>query len=228
MSVSLIIDNRESKLKCLFQDFPCSNLEHGDFQIHYDDKILLVIERKTIADLYASINDGRYKNQKVELLSVYSSNMIYYIIEGNVDKKEKTLMSCIINMMIRDNIKVFITKDVNDTYDLIDNIYRRIKEDPNKYIGGENHLQVIKSKNKDLTRKKMFELQLCQIPSISQKTALAICDKYSNLKTFLDTLKDFNNAEKLKALKEITHNNNKKISGTSAENIIKYMFEDGS
>lgn len=46
--------------------FPCpvefENLEHGDIVVIYEDNPIFVFERKTVADLKASIHDGRYRN----------------------------------------------------------------------------------------------------------------------------------------------------------------------
>ena len=97
------------------------NLEIGDIQFIENDKIIYILERKTINDLEASIKDGRYKEQKMRLLSNHSDN-IYYIIEGNIDDcntlNRKTLTS-IINMSFRDNIKVISSNNIKDTYDII-------------------------------------------------------------------------------------------------------------
>ena len=95
MAVSIIIDNRESKIYSgiIERDLDkYSNLitiekqqlEIGDIHIKYMD-LIVIYERKTIKDLLSSIKDGRYKEQKARLLSFrdsYSSN-INYIIEGD-------------------------------------------------------------------------------------------------------------------------------------------------
>jgi ERCC4-type nuclease len=39
-------------------------LEVGDFLIYDGDELLLLVERKTVADLCASITDGRFRQQK--------------------------------------------------------------------------------------------------------------------------------------------------------------------
>ena len=56
-----------------------------------DDVLLLIIERKSISDLLASIKDGRYEEQSFRLLNSADKHSIVYIIEGmftyNTDKK---------------------------------------------------------------------------------------------------------------------------------------------
>ena len=57
-------------------------LEIGDIHVVFNDNIY-VYERKTMNDLMSSIKDGRYKEQKLRLLSDKSFNNINYIIEGS-------------------------------------------------------------------------------------------------------------------------------------------------
>ena len=64
--MNIIIDNRENDLIKLLNknkyNFTTSNLDVGDIQYKNDDKIIYIIERKTVNDLGASIKDGRYKD----------------------------------------------------------------------------------------------------------------------------------------------------------------------
>ena len=80
MLLEILIDNRENKLKEFFDnhvfkdskqtpEITYSNLDIGDIIIKKDGKTLLIFERKSIPDLYSSINDGRYKEQKIRLLN---------------------------------------------------------------------------------------------------------------------------------------------------------------
>ena len=77
--MNLVIDSRESKLKKYFtsneKNIPISfqSLDIGDIQLvsQSDNSIQYIIERKSISDLYSSINDGRYREQKARLLSMY-------------------------------------------------------------------------------------------------------------------------------------------------------------
>ena len=84
MKYTLLIDYREKSLKTYFETFDFTNDKHlkniilkienldlGDIIIKKDEKVILIIERKTLQDLYSSINDGRYKEQKVRLKTNY-------------------------------------------------------------------------------------------------------------------------------------------------------------
>jgi ERCC4-type nuclease len=150
-AMELHIDNRERELihSSKFPNAKLSNLELGDIVIKYNDKTFAIFERKTLADLAASIKDSRYKNQKKRLLENYDVKKIYYIIEGvldyavpeQVDVKingisKNTLLSCIYNMSFRDHIQVFRTSGINETIALIQGVFKRVSEDPEKYVGG--------------------------------------------------------------------------------------------
>lgn len=234
--VSIIIDNREKGLKDLVNvPFEEKNLVHGDVQLVYNGTVLAVLERKTVQDLCASIKDGRYKNQKAAMLEAYPPGTIYYVLEGGFDYSEtdtthfgiakKALVSCMINSMLRDNIKVFVTNSIQETAGLVDSIYARVSENPGKYSGTVQAVaQVIKPKNKDMTPKKMFELQLCQVPGVSSKTAKAFSSRYESMARFVGSLSGMSAHEKAKALKEITLDNNNRVSSLVVKNIVSLLF----
>ena len=88
--VEIIIDSRELKLKEIISkdlnlNIEFKNLDLGDIVFKKNDKEILIVERKTINDLYSSIRDGRYKEQKIRLLSNSNANL-FYILEGNIDE----------------------------------------------------------------------------------------------------------------------------------------------
>ena len=146
--MELIIDNRENSLIKLLEENNINfekNLEIGDIQFIENDKLIYIIERKTVNDLGASIKDGRYKEQKMSLLANNTGN-IYYIIEGNIDDcntlNRKALLGSIINMIFRDNIKIINSNNVLDTYNIIiqiqtkynDGKFKQIENNKDSYI----------------------------------------------------------------------------------------------
>ncbi len=96
--LNLEIDNREPlSIKeyfienCKTINCQLKNLEQGDFIIRdLNQNILLLIERKSISDLLASVKDKRYTEQcqRYSQLNIPNSN-IYFIIEGNHNNIEK-------------------------------------------------------------------------------------------------------------------------------------------
>ncbi len=73
----------------------------GDIIFYYNDEIRYVIERKTICDLYSSIKDGRYKEQKARLFNNYAKNQIIYLLEGSINENKKILATHFIGVVHR-------------------------------------------------------------------------------------------------------------------------------
>ena len=114
-TMKIIIDEREISLynKCIEAkqtyppDYPSISITKtvlaiGDISILTDDnKDIAIIERKTLADLLASIKDGRYEEQSYRLIhstKIHPHNIIY-LIEGGIfslDFKERKLIHSII------------------------------------------------------------------------------------------------------------------------------------
>ena len=105
--MKLVIDNRENKLIEHFKNrehVEIKMLEIGDIIFYHEDKIVLLIERKTITDLSSSIKDGRYREQKKRLLCCgIPVDKVLYLLEGDVNNtysgrvKTKTIIGSIIN-----------------------------------------------------------------------------------------------------------------------------------
>jgi ERCC4-type nuclease len=88
MTLTLKIDTRERQIKDFFRGLPyvkIQNLPLGDIIFQWDNENILIIERKTIDDLAHSIKDGRFREQKMRLISNYPTSKIMYLIEGNLD-----------------------------------------------------------------------------------------------------------------------------------------------
>ncbi len=252
-SVILKVDNRETKLIELFKnhfstinslsidnnpDIIYNNLEYGDFIFEVNNQPLLIIERKSISDLVSSVKDTRYHNQKINLLNTFDRKKIYYIVEGLNDFNSNNgyfnnriskdlVLSCILNTMIRDDIKIFQTKNVEDTYNLLNNIWDRLRKDINKYI--EPNIQELQiKKQSNITKDNCFMYQLSQIPGISLKSAKAIIEVYPNISTFYLELSEKTIEEKRELLSKINtidnKNNKRKLSVKVINNIIDYML----
>ena len=94
--MKIIVDNREhiliKLLKALNNDYgfgleiEVAKMDIGDIAIVNDeDEELLLMERKKLTDLAASIRDGRYQEQSYRLNghSLHNHNIIY-IVEGKI------------------------------------------------------------------------------------------------------------------------------------------------
>jgi len=197
--MDLIIDNREKSLIKLLNEnnekYILFNLDIGDIQYKINDELIYIIERKTVDDLGASINDGRYKEQKVRLLS-NNKNNIYYIIEGDINEcktlSKKSILGSIINMIFRDNIKIIYSKNIKQTLDIILQIKRKYEN--GKFIKNEDtsqeYLSAIKLNKKQNMDKKLCNiLQLATIPGVSKNISTIILEKYNTLSNLIDEFK---------------------------------------
>uniref|UniRef100_A0A6C0EYE7 ERCC4 domain-containing protein n=1 Tax=viral metagenome TaxID=1070528 RepID=A0A6C0EYE7_9ZZZZ len=143
----LIIDNREGKLIELIKatsgfiiPYELKSLQVGDIIISNDshpDKSI-IIERKCIADMLASIKDGRYKEQKIRLQAEVSQNpnntIICYLVEGTVQEvrypnEKKVFHGSLVSSIFRDKIPLIRTTSLNETLEMIIRIHERMSKD---------------------------------------------------------------------------------------------------
>lgn len=197
--MEIIIDNRENGLIKLLEKnnnkFEKKNLEIGDIQYVENDKLIYIIERKTVNDLGASIKDGRYKEQKMRLLANNNDN-IYYIIEGNIDDcntlNRKALLGSIINMIFRDNIKIINSNDINDTYNIIVQIQTKYNDGKFKQVENnkDNYISSIKTNKKENMNKELCNIiQVATIPGVSKNISKTIIEKYGNISNLIEEFK---------------------------------------
>tara|TARA_B100000575_G_scaffold271710_1_gene253223 strand:+ start:3163 stop:3960 length:798 start_codon:yes stop_codon:yes gene_type:complete len=222
-----------------------SNLPLGDVIILNDKgEEKLIIERKSISDLAASIKDGRYAEQSFRLNNYKMHNHnIVYIIEGDIRGwdntkgrytkiKAKTLY---VTMHCLQYYKGFSVVKVNSMVETAEYIIRAVDKmcrdkkisyydtSMNNVTNIKDYCEVVnKVKKKNIKPENIGEIILSQIPGISSKTSLTIMEKFGSLYNLLDQLK-----KDPKCLNNImikTSNGNRKISSTSVRNISQYLL----
>lgn len=247
MDYIIKFDNREKDLIKILEDkgynVTLENLDLGDIQFVdlTTKEIIIIIERKTYADLSASIKDGRYKEQKERMIhSIKKSIRKIVLLEGENTSTFKlpinTLTGVIINTMIRDNIHIFMSKTKNDTIEFIENIILQLPkyyDDLKKEIisgeikefnNNQNHNYKI-SKKENLTQEVCFRNMLSQIPGISINMASIFVDKYKNMATFIIELKKEGDKENIIKLLGNEKNGTRKVGNKTAEKIYNFVFE---
>jgi ERCC4-type nuclease len=104
-------------------------LEHADTGIE-----LVMIERKTVDDLIASIHDGRYREQSYRLNAALSATCkILYIIEGALPKdagRRKMVLSAMSSLFYSKGFGVMTTTGSMDTAERILNLAQKINKLP--------------------------------------------------------------------------------------------------
>jgi ERCC4-type nuclease len=150
--MKVIIDEREHDLfeKCYsivntegnttFIQLSKEVLHLGDILIKTDeDKEILIIERKSFPDLFASIKDGRYEEQSYRLLN--SSNVlphnILYLLEGMFSQlksitEKKLVYSTIASLNFMKGFSVMRTATVRESAELIIWMANKIERDFHK------------------------------------------------------------------------------------------------
>lgn len=211
------------------------SLDIGDIHIKYNE-ILYIFERKTVRDLVSSIHDGRYREQKARMLSIYDKYQLSYIIEeddvisSKIYSNKSIIQGAYINTMFRDNIRVLFTKKICETATLLLSIAVKIIENPKKFIStktNENSADICYTDYVKLKKKKIdnidvdtcYIMQLSQIPHISNIIAKNIAKIYPSMPYLITQLIDNENKNK-----ELC-----KIDGVGKEKaavIIKYLFGD--
>jgi len=256
MPIKITVDCRELKLieeirrliatEALFKDIELltENLLLGDITIQVHHHTLL-IERKTVDDLLASIKDGRYDEQSYRLRSLENEHNIYYFIEGKVKKSQQLVYSSILSLNYFKGFSVIKTDDLKETANMI--LYFSLKlnreEKKNPFLKKKVEEQqplppntegieekkdlypslIQKKKNENITVNNFSEIVLCQIPLVNHTFASVIMKKYDhNLNSLTEALKA--NPDCLNELSYTTSTNKvRKISKTCLQNIVKFL-----
>jgi len=203
---------------------------------------MMVIERKTIKDLNSSIRDGRYKEQIIRLKSIHTPpTRVAFIIEGCQLKTAKgtikvqrvkelrkssmkgvlkynkiqgeALYSAIMNILIRDEISLIESDDLEDTCQILAKIYQQLTKKYSEIVGhmvpqldqvethNYHYAKSIKSiKKHNVNPQVCFIDQLQSIPGVSVNFAIFIAEKYFNMNDLINAYHqiDMKNQELLK------------------------------
>jgi len=217
--MKLVIDYRERALSSLLTA-ETKNLILGDICIEKDGQDLVIIERKTVDDLSASICDGRYREQSFRLLeSTLPPHRIVYLIEGSLDSAslpKKTLVSATISLWFTKGFTVVQTKSLEDTAEYIQHLFEKLS----KEVEPLDYVSTIKIKKKDkATPENVGVLMLAQIPTISVVTAKALLQTYESVFKLSSALK-----EDSTCLSTFTYGDKKrKLSKPSIENLKTFL-----
>lgn len=215
--VNLIISLNETETKNKITIIQ-KNLDNGDY-VFYDeinDKPLLIVERKSLSDLEASIKDGRYKEQSFRLneLPIHNHNIIYLLEGAIINYKgvafRSTLYSTLFSLNYYKGFSVINTLNQIETATMLMAFASKlIRENKPCFYSEhvtnvglasntienncENYIATLKtSKKSHINRENIFQLMLMQIPGISSASALALSNEYKTMDNLLQSLKDEN------------------------------------
>lgn len=224
--------------------YKITSLPVGDFIIQSDlsniDTVEMIIERKSIKDLCASITDGRFREQKRRLFdSVKDSSRITYIIEGirkiqvleGVEKQnilsQNIISGSILNLIYKHNYRVVQTENKLDTFNNILLLYKKFKNGDFKQDINTQTVELV-TKSKKISENKLIN-QLCLISGVSSKTADVVINemKFTSIQDIITSyLSKSSEKEKEEMLCNIIIDNSKKIRkvGNALSKKIYYYF----
>ena len=203
----------------------------------------IVFERKSLADLAASIRDGRYKEQSLRLQAfpnVHCHNVVY-IIEGDFARYNErfskigkgALQSAMCSLNYYKGFSVVRTMSVMETYELVHSYANKLAASPAPYghyqdeeggVGASpppycGVLKVKQVKCENITPQNIGEIMLCNIPSVSTKTAAVIMKKYPTMRALMDALKG-----SADCLDDIRLETQRKLSKQCIQNIYNFLM----
>ena len=197
--MKLYADSREPPgllklLNARVNNMETGNLDIGDFIIKdNNENIVMIFERKTIADLISSIKDGRYREQSFRLSQLPLNNHhIFYIIEGNFldyalknsETTKKILYSAMFSLSYKKGFSLLHANGLLDTAEYIIRFMARYGEGAS---GGDPQTPRATLTSEEYSSNGGFKtpLEKLNIPigveGVKSKTDLSPSPKYSSV-----------------------------------------------
>jgi len=250
--MKIVVDNREHTLiklvKALNNDYDYNlnivveKLDLGDVAIYSDsDEELLIIERKNLSDLAASLRDGRYSEQSYRLdgYPLHNHNIIY-LIEGKLSLynnrfskvKPETLYVTMFCLQYFKGFSVFRTMDITETAEYILRITNKLRREKEKYgfyhskfvAKPKTYTNVVKKvKKQNITPENIGSIILSQIPGISSKISEVVIKKFGSLFNLLKTLEKDTTCLDTLSYKTST-GQERRVSKKATRSIVEYLL----
>ena len=189
--MSIHVDYRERRLfEPLLPDAEFINLDAGDFHIVRDGEVMMVVERKTLADLAASLKDGRYAEQKVRMAATVGGDTrrLAIIVEGSLFGPEPSdtlvegvslgaLRTLVLHAQHRDGVAVYTVHDAAGTAALVAHMAEKMQPGDDHHHHNGGYVSAVRPKKSDnMTPRNVAILMLCIVPRMSTRMAEAVLD----------------------------------------------------
>jgi ERCC4-type nuclease len=203
------LDTREGELIRLLQapqdivkQLPVADIWIGITESNTLSEGGLLIERKSIRDLEASILDGRYREQRGRLLASCHENKTQpmYILEGSFSSgtgrlTKKALMKFINRLIFHYNIAVMQTASLSETAELIQTLAEQWKEDPTSLQRTTELIKVtdgihVQKKANAMDPRQFAICCIAQCPGVSVKAAEQLVITFGSLPGVLQATKE--------------------------------------
>lgn len=182
----IVIDIKEtSLLRCVSDHcdkdvFEARALPVGDIII----RDVFIVERKTMADLDASLKDGRFREQRDRMLE--SGLRVVYIFEGIATDMMKKIA---VRLFVRYGISSICTNDPADTVDVLYRMYHQSEKGHDilpSTVMTESMQKQFRLRKSGISKDVFVQYCLSGVPSVSREMAIAIQQKYKDLENIMD------------------------------------------
>jgi ERCC4-type nuclease len=225
----------------------------GDIILTENGADKVIIERKSVADLLASIKDGRYEEQSYRLNGIqgHANHNTIYLIEGDVNKinniknERMTAYSAMFSLNYYKGFSVFRTFTIDETALFICNTAAKMIKSADKWPyyqikflqntdgdtvtdkpqNTKDYVSLVKTVKKDnITPENISEIMLCQIPGISATTAISIMEKFKTLSNLISCVES--DPTCLNDVYNTTaKGQQRKINKNCVDNIVKFLIQ---
>jgi ERCC4-type nuclease len=181
---SVIVDDREVRLfdalSRLYPNISASRarLTTGDFHIIHGSDPVMVVERKSRADLRASLLDGRFHSQRSRMVSEYGPDHVGFVIEGGTKWCDPEA-GAEVALVVRDRLPVFWSSDVDDTAALIARLVGADLAKRHQPPTGENSVRIATAST-GCPAKSLAAMLRC-VPGVSARRATTISAKFESM-----------------------------------------------
>ena len=214
----------------------------------------VIIERKSLADLAASIRDGRYKEQSFRLQNACSlpNHNIFYLIEGDLKSfrgftggiGKNALLSAMTSLAYTKGFSVFRTMNLQETAEWLIQLAKKLSKPecvpyykqetlpPDESVTTETDKEYAtvvahRTKKQNITTENIGAIMLAQIPGVSVAAALVIMEQHKSIAELIKALSNEKEKDET-VLGSITLTNKsgqaKKLNKTTLRNIREYLI----
>lgn len=192
----IVVDARERDVIALFGPSPLDlevrTLDVCDFLfLDSNETVVFALERKTIADLDASLRDGRMADQRERMTAAYGTR-VGYLIEGRIDHDDPKMAGALTGLVVRHRYPVFRTMDKSDTVSLLRHLNASAaKGRLEQYTADSVHAGPVQSapkKRTDNPRDAGVAMLTC-VSGVSVAAAKAVLDVHTDVPGLVDALR---------------------------------------
>ncbi|KAJ8716770.1 hypothetical protein PYW07_003397 [Mythimna separata] len=228
------------------------SLKVGDFvwiakhKVNHDQELVLpiIVERKRMDDLAASIKDGRFHEQKFRLHKC-GLGMVMYMVENYGKNKHvglplQHLMQAIANTRVQDGFQVYITDSLTYSVRFLAIMTKRLTiKYKDKYLRGSDsepqgsmmmtfdYFNKSSAKSKPLTVTDTFIKLLLQLKGMSVDKALAITEKYPTPRSLINAYVKCDRREGETLLANLKYGELHRNVGPATSKSIYQLFSSG-